>query len=85
MAQVKDVSADMGAAKIGLSLTFTNLEEVQTQRRGKGKDQKKKNKITYTQKNPTICAAGAGSRIEEKEQKTMHSCSHHRAQLDFFY
>ena len=36
MVQVKDVSADMGAAAIGLSLTFTNLEEVQTERRGEG-------------------------------------------------
>ena len=44
MVQVKDVSADMGAAAIGLSLTFTNLEEVQTERRGEGKNQKKTTK-----------------------------------------
>lgn len=70
MVQDKDVSADIGAAAIRLSLTFTNLEEVHTERRGKEKNQKKKKKKhtnTYTHKN--IYGAGASSRIE-KEGKT---------------
>lgn len=41
MVQVKDVSTDMGEAVTGLSLTFSNLEEVQTEKRGgEGKNQK---------------------------------------------
>lgn len=42
-------------AAIGLSFTFSKLEEVQTERRGEGKNQKKKKKITkkQQQKNPT--------------------------------
>lgn len=86
MVQVKDVSTDMGAAALGLSLTFTNLEEVQTDRRGKEKNQKKKKKPTtkkptYTHKNHT---AGQGQLQDTGEEKdTTHSCSHHKAHLDF--
>lgn len=48
MVQVQDVPTDMSAAATGLSLTFTKLEEVQTERRGEGKNQKEKKKPKNT-------------------------------------
>lgn len=83
MVQDKDVSTDMGAAAIRLSLTFTNLEEVHTERRGKEKNQKKKkkpHKHIHTQKH--LCSWG---QLQDREEgkDTMHSGSHRRAQLDF--
>lgn len=65
-----------GAAVIGLSLTYPNLEEVQTERREEGKNQKKKptqSTQTYTK---TIYTAGAASRTEGREKgKTKHKFS----------
>lgn len=83
MVQVKIVSTNMGAAARGLSLTFTNLEEVQTERIGERKNQKdKQQQNTYTK---NIHTAGAGSRTEGKEkQKTKYSCSH-QSTAGFFY
>lgn len=81
MVQVQDVPTDMSAAATGLSLTFSKLEEVQTERRGEGKNQKEKKKTqkhkptnkeqnTYTK---NVHTAGAGSRTEGKEKEKTQS------------
>lgn len=81
MVQVQDVPTDMSAAATGLSLTFSKLEEVQTERRGEGKNQKEKKKPqkhkptnkeqnTYTK---NVHTAGAGSRTEGKEKEKTQS------------
>lgn len=57
---------------IGLSLTFTNLAEVQTKKRGREEPEEKKKQNTYTK---TIHTAGACSRTEGKEkEKTQSTC-----------
>lgn len=81
MVLVKDVPTDMSAAATGLRLTFSKLEEVQTERRGEGKRTRRKKKSkkhkptnkeqnTYTK---NVHTAGAGSRTEGKEKKKTQS------------
>lgn len=72
MVQVTDVTTDTGEAVIGLNLTFTNLEEVQTERRGEGKSQKGKKKTQnpkHINIHKNIHTAGAWSRAEGRRKK----------------
>lgn len=78
MAVVKDVPADMTAAATGLSLTFSKLEEVQTEGRGEGKSQKEKKPKNHKRRTKyihkkNVHTAGAGSRTEGKEKKKTQS------------
>lgn len=78
MVQIKDVPTDTSAAATELSLTFSKLEEVQTERRREEKNQKekkakkptKKEQNTYTK---NVHTAGAGSRTEGKEKEKTQS------------
>lgn len=72
----------MGTAVIGLSLTFTNLAEVQTKKRGREElEEKKRVNKTHTQKPYTQLGPAPGQKGMRKDTK--RSCSHPRAQLDF--
>lgn len=75
MAVVKDVPTDMSAAATGLSLTFSKLEEVQTERRGEGKSQKEKKQKTtneeqntYTKKMYTQLGLALGQKGRRKKR-----------------